>query len=98
MNVENTYRPIPSPAGFPTEGMSAGDVADGVSASRPAGSPLTVRDAPRDPAAASTRRAEAAHDEDALAADSIDMLVKSVLDFAPPPMPDFAAVAEASGL
>lgn len=98
MNVENTFRPIPSPAGFPSDGMSAVDVADGISASRPAGTPLTVRDAPRDPAAASTRRTEAVRDEDALATDSIDLLVKSVLDFAPPPMPDFGAAAEASAL
>lgn len=98
MNVENTFRPIPSPAGFPSGGMSAGDVADGISTARPAGSPLTVQDAPRDPTAASTRRAEATHNDDALATDSIDLLVKSVLNFAPPPMPDFGAAAEASAL
>ena len=53
------------------------------------GASLTVRTSPNALAAEAAGRIRPADEEDALKTDALDALVKSVLDFPPPPMPNF---------
>ena len=60
------------------------------------GKPLTVSAAARDPAAEAVRRTEPPGPSDDLKPDALDALVKSVLDFPPPPLPNFGIMSQDS--
>ena len=101
MNVENSNRPL---VGQPdTSGVSAalagcdGTASSAVSKPALAGAGLlSVRAAARDPAAEAVRRTEPAGPADDLKSDALDELIKSVLDFSPPPMPNFGIMSQDS--
>ena len=102
MNVENYSRlGVGQPDGSGGRAAFAG-AADEPSAPVAGGAassgdrPLTVRAAAKGPAAEAARRLEPACAADALAPDRLDALIKSVLDFAPPPMPNFDIMSENS--
>ena len=94
VNVENSFKSVAGQLGriddqTPFSGVSgekqpsaAGRVA---SAARQS---LTVRTTPGDGVVA-TRRIDSADAEDALKKDALDALIKSALNFPPPPMPNF---------
>ena len=101
MNVENSNRPL---VGQPdTSGVSAvragcdGEATSAVAKPALVGAGLlSVRAAPRDPAAEAVRRTEPAGPADDLKPDALDALVKSVLDFPPPPLPNFGIMSQDS--
>ena len=102
MNVENYNRPLVGQTGS-TDGCAASAGARGdagtVAATRQAlagAGLLSVRAAPRDPAAEAVRRTEPAGPADDLKPDALDALIKSVLDFSPPPLPNFGIMSQDS--
>lgn len=107
MNVENYSRAVaalPSAgqsvrpgAPAPVAGTGGEPPSPAVGGQTPAGDrPLTVRAAAQDPAAEAARRLEPACDAAATSCDALDALIKSVLDFEPPPMPNFGIMSENS--
>lgn len=102
MNVENHFRPgvgqIGGSGGRTAFAGAAGEPSSPVVGGQaPLGDrPLTVRAAAKGSAAEAAGRIDPAHEAEALAPDRLDALIKSVLDFAPPPMPNFDIMSENS--
>ena len=88
MNVETTYRPAGAQAGY-VGGEEASVKAAGAARPAPKDAPLTVMEAKGELATGAARRLDAAEEADALGTDRLDSLIKSVIDFPPPPMPEF---------
>lgn len=87
MNVETTYRPAAAQPGY-VGGEASKAGAAGAARLQPQDAALTVREAAKDTSVGAARRLDAAGEADALGTDRLDELIKSVLDFPPPAMPD----------
>ena len=101
VNIENYNRPPVGQTGSPNGCETSADVGGKTAAAvgKPAlagGGLLSVRTATRDPAAEAVRRTEPAGPSDDLAPDALDDLIKSALDFSPPPMPNFGIISRDS--
>ena len=94
MNIENTFKSVAGQLGRIGDQASFAGVSDGTQAASvrgktpTGGASLTVRTTPND-GTVSARRIDSADAEEALKTDALDSLVKSVLNFPPPPMPNF---------
>lgn len=94
MNIENTFKSVAGQLGRIGDqesfvGASDGKKTSSVRGMTPTGgASLTVRTTPNDGAVAA-RRIDSADAEEALRKDALDSLIKSVLNFPPPPMPNF---------
>lgn len=88
MNVETTYRPAAAQTGY-VGGEEASAKASGSARLPSKDASLTVREAKGGPATGAARRLDAAGEADALGTDRLDALIKSVINFPPPPMPEF---------
>ena len=101
MNVESHIRP---PVGqSDVSGVSSASAADAGRETSAIGRPalsgaglLSVRAAARDPAAEAVRRTEPSGSASDLKPDALDELIKSALDFSPPPMPNFGIMSQDS--
>lgn len=87
MNIETTCRPSLAQTGF-AGGEAAPAEAAGAGRLPTQEATLTVREAADAPATGAARRLDAVDEADALKPDRLDELIKSVLDFPPPAMPD----------
>lgn len=101
MNVENSNRPLvgqPDVSGVSSV-CAGGDGTASAAVAKPAlagNGLLSVRAAARDPAAEAVRRTEPSGPADDLVPDALDDLIKSVLDFSPPPVPNFGIMSQDS--
>lgn len=103
MNVENhnQFNSLAGPMGglgdpSASVGAAGGGRAASVGCAAAGDRGLTVRAAARDPSAEAVRRTEPAGAAADLAPDALDRLIKSALDFPPPPMPNFDIMSQDS--
>jgi len=88
MNVGNTIRPIiGQPNGLSGQASPVGNP-DGAFPSA-ADRSLTVQSAGKDLSTEAAKPIDPLREAEAVATDRLDALIKSVLDYPPPPMPDF---------
>ncbi len=93
MNINNTFTSVAGSLGRlgdqPSVGASDAKAVAAKGASEAGGGVLSVRKASEDAATEAAGRIRPADEADALKTDALDALIKSVLDFPPPPMPNF---------
>lgn len=87
MNIETTYRSAGVRTGYVSGEAAPAETAGAGRLPQP-GESLTVREAAGAPTTEAAKRLDAVDEADALKPDRLDALIKSVLDFPPPAMPD----------